>query len=220
VNTLIFNEDDQVRAFSSVYIVDELLRRNRIAPQTFIQMTELLGDNPPRGAVGVFFELYALASIIRRAWDSLQAIAELYLINTPRIDVTAINTRIFTYESKNDDAIHLGCWYKPFNPSEHGLDAFLAFGDVRECTCKLKDLVIVFVQVTYGKTHKFDGQHFATAAMSICNKISGYEPPKDRGVNTRSRVKKTDQADFTNVFIEIIYAVPTRWKMKDIIWTP
>ena len=71
--------------------------------------------------------------------------------------------------------------------------------------------MIVFLQVTCGKSHSFDPQHFATAAMSISNKIGEFDKPPEI-LGTRSK-KETPipptNPIYTNLFIEIVFAVPS-----------
>ena len=69
--------------------------------------------------------------------------------------------------------------------------------------------MIVFLQVTCGKSHSFDPQHFATAAMSISKNIEGFVSlPGDFHTRLRDEIKPTHPG-YTKLSIEILYAVPS-----------
>jgi len=189
--------------FSSRFIADQVLDLNRLTPQAFINMVERLGSNANRGAIGVLFELFTL-NMINRDWNLL---ADINLIPPGRD--TVINSRSFPYRGTIDEILFLGVWYKPFKPSNPGFDAFYTLGKVREGTDILESLVVVFIQVTCGKKHKFDPEPFATAAMTISRKINGFIPAPDMGMTTRSQSNKTNNGDHTKLEIEIVYAIPT-----------
>jgi len=210
VNVLFHNVDGSTR-FSSRFIVDELLARNCVSSHTFVDMAEKLGFNPNRGAIGVLFESYTLTLINGSGWDPLLDLSAAYESGCPySIPTTksdAITIRTVDYTGSNDK-VDLEKWYKPFKPSNPGYDAFYAFGKLRSDGSSLEELVIVFLQVTCGKSHSFDPQHFATAAVSISNKVGGFkEPPKKRGA--RSKKKTPTNPDYTKLFIEIVFAVPS-----------
>ena len=211
VNVLFYNVDGSMR-FSSRFIVDEILRRNRVGPRTFIDMAAKLGFNPNRGAVGLLFESYTLTLIHRSGWDPLQDVISAYAGGCPYLfsptKTDAINILTNFYMGANDEAV-LEKWYKAFKPSNPGFDAFYAFGKYRKDDSLLEDLVIVFLQVTCGKTYSFNSQHFATAARSISSKIKGFVGSPDN-VHTCNKERISPEIpNYTKLFIEIVFAVPS-----------
>jgi hypothetical protein len=171
-------------------------------------MAERLGFYPNRDAFEVLFESYTLSLINRSDWDPLKDLSAAhgpgcpYSIPTTKSD--AINNPTADYTGSNDK-VDLEKWYKPFKPLNPGYDAFYAFGKRRSDGSSLEDLVIVFLQVTCGKSHSFDQQHFATTAVFLSKNIAGFV-----SVHTRLRdgIKPT-HPDYTKLYIEILHAVPS-----------
>jgi len=211
VNVLIHKVDWTTR-FSSRFIVDELLRKKRLSTQTWIVMAERLGFYPNRDALEVLFESYTLTLINLLDWDPLQDVSAAYgpgcPYSIPTTKSDAITIQTVDYMGSNDK-VDLEKWYKPFKPSNPGYDAFFAFGKRRNDDGFLEDLVIVFLQVTCGKSHSFYPQHFDMAAVSISKNIKGFVSlPGDVHTRLRDEIKPT-HPDYTKIYIEILYAVPS-----------
>jgi len=210
VNHLSYEENQSLR-LSSRFIADKLLDRGRISPRTFTSMALNLGSQPNRGGIGVLFELYTLAVVSRDRWNPMREIRAFhknklpYCIPTPIIPQT--NRQILHYSARSEAEIYLQSWYKPFKPTNPGFDAFFAFGTCRSHTKRLEELVIVFIQVTCGKEHDLNPQDFASAAMSISRRISGYDQYQQNGPKTRN-ASNLQETNYTKLYIEIVFAIP------------
>ncbi len=211
VNTL-FNDDNDAFCFNSRFIADCLIEKNKISPETFTHMLSKLGYRPNRAAVGVLFELFTLCLMNRSGWNPIDLLRSERKPNCPYTIPSSIpivvNRRIVWYEEASSRHIPLGGWYKPLDSCNPGFDTFYIFGTRLDGSDKLKELVIVFVQITCGKKHGFNPQHFARAATMISQRVQGFDPAPSNASITRSQTERGSQ-NHTKVFIEIVFAVPT-----------
>jgi len=211
VNTL-FNDHNDAFCFNSRFIADCLIEKNKILPETFTNMLSKLGYRPHRGGVGVLFELYTLCLMNRSGWNPIDVLRSERETNCPYTFPptipTVVSRRIAWYEEASSSEIPLGGWFKPLNSYNPGFDTFHLFGTPLDGGDKLRELVIIFVQVTCGKKHGFNPQHFARAATMISQRVQGFVPAPSNASITRSQTEQGSQ-NHTKVFIEIVFAVPT-----------
>ena len=211
VNTLFYINDEQ-NEFSSFYIGHTLIDKYDLKPERFTIMTKKLGSSPNRGAVGQLFELFTHCLIRCSRWLPLDHFAGLdspYRIPEP--DIRTINIRMHSYQPNDVAYLDLNNWYIPRKATNPGFDSFFISGSY-DGRGHLSYVVCLFLQVTCGKSHKFNPPTFATAASVIANKVRGFVPEKNHRPVTRSRenqdVSQEEAPTATRIFIEVIFAVP------------
>ena len=214
VNTVFYSNPSGHNEFSSFYIAHRLVDEHDVNPQRFTVMTQNLGSVPNRGAVGYLFELFTHCMIRSLRWRPLAHLATLdFPYAIPERDTRLVNERMHGFDMDSLESSETNRWFVPLKANNPGFDSVYRFGSYG-ATGQLEKLVIVFLQVTCGRSHEFNCSTFATAASVICHRTRGFVFHND-STTTRNikKVKMTtgedaESAEGTRIFIEVIFAIP------------
>lgn len=204
VNTVFYSNSFGHNEFSSFYIAHRLVDEHDVNPQRFTVMTQNLGSVPNRGALGYLFELFTHCMIRCLRWRPLDHLASPnspYAI--PDHDIRLISGRMHSFDEDSLESLEPNRWFVPLKANNPGFDSVYRFCSYM--SGELEKLVIVFLQVTCGRSHEFNCSTIASAASFICHRTRGFISTTRSG----KKIKMTeDQSATTRVFIEVIFAVP------------